>query len=81
MENQTISPDLNALRQDLTKFAREIGLEYYTHFSGQKPALEIAPIYERFGHLFSRDLAKNCLERRELADNPEEQRTWKHLHQ
>jgi hypothetical protein len=75
------TPDLEAVRQDLSRFIRELGLEYYTHFSGQKEKLEIGPIYERYGHLFSRDLARNCLNRRELADNPEEKRTWKHLHQ
>ena len=80
MQSQT-SPDLDALRDDLTRFTRELVYERYMHASGQKETLEITPIYERYGHLFSKDLAKNTLERRENAESEEEKRTYKHLHQ
>jgi hypothetical protein len=73
--------ELDAIRQDLTGFVREIGLEFYLHNSGQKDKLEISGIYERYGHLFSKDLARNCLERWASAESGEEERTYKHLHQ
>jgi len=73
--------DLEALRSDIAKFSREISLENYLHFSGQKETLEIASIYERYGHLFSKDLAKNVLERWENAEGEEENRRYKHLYQ
>lgn len=73
--------DLDALRKDLAGFIRELGLEVYNHNSGQKERLEIADIYERYGHLFSKDLAKNCLERWGASGSTEEKRTYKHLFQ
>jgi len=73
--------DLDAVRQDLSKFTREMLTENYLFGSGQKESLEITSIYERYGHLFSRDLAKNVLERWEKAETDEEHRTYKHLHQ
>lgn len=81
MTSLEYSPDLEALRLDLAHFVRELGLEHYNHFSGQKERLEIAPIFERYGHLFSKDLAANCLERWNAAESEEEKRSYKHLFQ
>jgi hypothetical protein len=75
------SADLEAIRHDLACFIKELGLESYTHYSGQKDKLEIASIYERYGHLFSKDLARNCLDRWQNARSGEEARSCKHLHQ
>jgi len=80
MTDTPLAPDLEALRQDLHRFMRELALENYMHYSGQKETLEIAPIYERYGHLVSKDLAKNVRDRWRAAQSPEEKRSYKHLH-
>ncbi|MFH1676584.1 MAG: hypothetical protein ABIC40_06120, partial [bacterium] len=74
-------PDLVALRKDLARFIRELSYENYLYGSGQKEVPEIVPIYERFGHLFAKDLAKNCLDRKRSAHDEEEKRSYKHLYQ
>ena len=81
MPADPVSPDLAALRTNLAKFIRELSLENYMHFSGQKETLEIVPIYERYGHLVSKDLAKNLLERWQSVESVEELKSYKHLHQ
>src|SRR5262249_28988630 len=42
-------------RQDYTNFNRALMQEYYLYYSGQKAEFVIAPIYERYGDLFTRD--------------------------
>ena len=74
------SPDLDVLRNDLRKFMHDLALENYLHNSGQKETLELAPIYERYGHLVSRDLAKNILDRWNNAQSDSERHSYKHLH-
>jgi len=74
-------PDIQALRRDIAAFKRAMGLERYLHGSGQKDKLEISPIFERYGHLFGKELAKNTLERRQSAETAEEARSFKHFHQ
>ncbi|MFH1514346.1 MAG: hypothetical protein ABIG42_02685 [bacterium] len=49
--------DLNQLRKEIENFNREMNLENYLHFSGQKDKLEIASIYNKYSFLFTRDLA------------------------
>ena len=78
MTNPPIMTDLDAVRQDLSKFIREMLKENYLFGSGQKETLELTPIYERYGHLVSKDLAKNILERWESAESEEEKRSYKH---
>ena len=46
---------LDQYRRDFTEFNIAFAREQYLFQSGQKNALEIAPIYERFSHLFDRD--------------------------
>lgn len=75
------SPDLEALRRDLHRFVHDLSLENYLHYSGQKETLELTPIFERFGHLVSKDLAKNILNRWNNADSEDERHSYKHLHQ
>ncbi len=79
MTTPAVSPDLDALRTDIAKFLREIILENYRFSSGQKETYEITPIYERYGHLASKDLAKNILERWDAAITPEEKKSYKHF--
>jgi len=57
--------DLTAYRSDAEAFLEEIDREYYLHLSGQKPGLELEPIYERHSGLFERQAVE---ELRELAD-------------
>jgi hypothetical protein len=73
--------DIEALRCDIAAFRRAMGLERYLHGSGQKDKLEISPIFERYGHLFGKELARNTLERWQTAETPEEARSFKHFHQ
>src|SRR3990172_4927890 len=80
MNKVTTKTDIDALREDIRKFHKEISREFYLHTSGQKDDLNIASIYERHGHLFSEDLAKNCRDRWESAEDADAKRTWKHLY-
>jgi hypothetical protein len=47
---------LDQYRRDFAEFNVACAREHYLFQSGQKNTLEIAPIYERYGHLFDRDL-------------------------
>ncbi|HSE36680.1 MAG TPA: hypothetical protein VLG74_05200, partial [Blastocatellia bacterium] len=46
---------LDQYRRDFSEFNIACAREHYLFLSGQKSTLEIAPIYERFAHLFDRD--------------------------
>jgi hypothetical protein len=46
---------MDQYRRDFSEFNIACAREHYLFLSGQKNTLEIAPIYERFGHLFDRD--------------------------
>jgi hypothetical protein len=74
------SPDLDVLRKDLHRFVHDLSRENYLHYSGQKDTLELSPIYEKFGHLVSKDLAKNILDRWNNAASDDERHSWKHFH-
>jgi len=47
---------LDQYRRDFAEFNVACAREHYLFLSGQKNSLDIAPIYERYGHLFDRDL-------------------------
>jgi len=47
---------LDQYRRDFAEFNVACAREHYLFQSGQKNTLEIAPIYERYSHLFDRDL-------------------------
>jgi hypothetical protein len=49
---------LDQYRRDFTEFHVACGREHYLFLSGQKNTLAIAPIYERYGHLFERSLVE-----------------------
>jgi hypothetical protein len=61
---------LDQYRRDYAAFNAAYTREYYLFLSGQQPGLEIAPIYDRYGDLFSRDSIE-CL-RNELNQTPEQ---------
>jgi hypothetical protein len=57
--------EIDRIRNEIEKFLREMMLENYLHYSGQKETLEIQAIYRKFGYLFTKDLA---LELRDLME-------------
>src|SRR6185369_1149110 len=58
---------LDQYRRDFADFNTACAREHYLFQSGQKTILEIAPIYERYGHLFDRDLVESL--KRRLSDS------------
>jgi hypothetical protein len=60
---------LDEYRRGYVDFCEASNREYYLYLSGQKPSLEIVPIYERFGGLFSRDAIARLKEN--LEETPE----------
>lgn len=58
---------LDQYRRDFAEFNIACAREHYLFLSGQKNTLEIAPIYERYGHLFDRDLLDSL--KRELCES------------
>ena len=60
---------LEGYRSDLVDFSHAWMREQYLFLSGQKPGLEIAPIYDRYGDLFTLDSIAAL--RRVLEDTPE----------
>jgi len=51
--------DLDAYRVDAERFIVEIDEEYYLHFAGHKPTLELEPIYERHADLTTLERAQS----------------------
>ena len=49
--------DLDAYREQADRFVAAIDEEYYLHYAGHKPSLDLAPIYERFADLTSLEQA------------------------
>src|SRR4030095_4693822 len=58
---------LDQYRLDFAEFNVACAREHYLFLSGQKHNLEIAAIYERYGHLFDRDLLDSL--KRELCES------------
>jgi hypothetical protein len=46
---------LDQYREEFTQFNEAIAREEYLHYSGQKESFELEPIYDRYGHLFTRE--------------------------
>ncbi len=46
---------MNNLKKDVEKFLHDFTCEYYLYGSGQKQAIELAPIYEKYRYLFTKD--------------------------
>ena len=49
--------DLDAYREQADRFVAAIDEEYYLHYAGHKPSLDLVPIYERFADLTSLEQA------------------------
>jgi len=52
-----VAIDLETYRDELEAMTAETLTEYYEHNSGRKPTMEMARIYERYGHLTTRESA------------------------
>jgi hypothetical protein len=50
---------LDAFRDDADRFIAELDEEYYLHYAGHKPTLEIEPVYERHEDLTKLDTARS----------------------
>ena len=50
--------DLDRYRERAETFCEELSREHYLHLSGRKRELEIEPIYQEFGDLFSEDAVR-----------------------
>jgi hypothetical protein len=61
--------DLDSYRERAERFGEELSREYYRHLAGHKRELEIEPIYDTYGDLFSRD---SVMALRELAGSAAE---------
>jgi hypothetical protein len=48
-----LSFDLDEYRRRAERFSEELSREYYLHLAGQRPELEIEPIYDRYADLFA----------------------------
>jgi hypothetical protein len=64
---------LDDYRRELVDFCGTWMREHYLHLSGQKTGLEIAPIYDRYGDLFTIDSIGTL--KRILAETPEHYET------
>ena len=58
---------LDEYRRDFAEFNVACAREHYLFQSGQKNTLDITPIYERYSHLFDRDLVNGL--KRELCES------------
>ncbi|MBI3948990.1 MAG: hypothetical protein HY314_00835 [Acidobacteria bacterium] len=66
---------LDKYRSELAAFQEALGREYFLHHSGQKKALELYPIYDRYADLFTREAIKSLKDQLESTpDHFERQR-------
>src|SRR6266851_5750312 len=50
--------DMDALRERADRFIADLDEEYYLHFSGQKPTLDVEQVYERYEELTRLETAR-----------------------
>jgi hypothetical protein len=56
---------LDAYREELTHFHHALAREEYEHYSGRKETLDLEPIFDRYGHLFTRETIEALRRERE----------------
>jgi hypothetical protein len=71
--------DLERYRQRAERFGEELSREYYRHLAGHKRDLEIEPIYDEYGDLFTSESVKALRELAGGATDPEEARRLSYL--
>ncbi len=52
-----VTQDLDAYRRDGEEFLSALDEAHYLHYAGHTAELSVAPLYERYGHLFSPEAA------------------------
>ncbi len=76
-ETRTVSGstlNIEKIRSDLEEFNSLLDQEYYLNGAGLKDRIESAKIYEKFAHLFNRDLLDEVKKQSSSADGEEERR-------
>ncbi|HEY7150126.1 MAG TPA: hypothetical protein VH391_00415 [Solirubrobacterales bacterium] len=71
--------DLDRYRERAEGFCEKLSREYYLHLSGQKPELEIEPIYGDYSDLFDRESVGHLRELAEDAVDSGERRRLRYL--
>ena len=71
--------DLSSYRAEAERFLEQIDREYYLHLSGQKPELELEPIYAQHRDLFGRETVEALRELVSAASDGEEGRRRAYL--
>lgn len=66
--------DIEQIRSDLEEFNGVLDKEYYLNGAGLKDRLESAKIYEKYAHLFTRDILDKVRKQSNSADAEEERR-------
>ena len=66
--------DIERIRSDLEEFTSEVDREYYLNGAGLKDNVETSPIYEKFKHLFNRDLIDEVQRQAEIVVGEDERR-------
>jgi len=66
--------DWNKIRQDVENFSSELEREWYLNSSGLKAEVNLSPIYDRYGFLFTKKLVLALKEKREHAKGEEERK-------
>jgi len=71
--------DLYRYRRRAERFAEELSREYYLHLAGQKPELEIEPIYAEYADLFTGEAVGTLRELSDSANGDDEGRRRRYL--
>lgn len=66
--------DLNKVRLDVENFYTKIEREWYLNWAGLKDELNISAIYEKYQHLFTKELISSVRNARKRATGEEERR-------
>jgi hypothetical protein len=74
-----LAVDLQAYAAEAETFVGAMDREYYLHFAGHKPELEIAPIYERHQGLFTPEAVGELRERLAAAEPGDDERRTRYL--
>jgi len=72
--------DWSKIRRDVENFCSEMEKEWYLNWAGLKEEMNLSPIYNRYKHLFTKDLILAVKEERKQAKG-EEERKLRYLQQ
>jgi len=72
--------DWNKIRRDVENFCSEMEKEWYLNWAGLKEEMNLSPIYNKYEHLFTKDLILAVKEKRKQSKG-EEERKLRYLQQ